>query len=87
MIYSVVFSPIADKDPDSLSSSMVRRISNKIASVAEDPRRHAKPLKGLFPPVYSFRVGDYRVLFGLDDEIREMKVLLVRHGSEVYRVL
>lgn len=37
MIYSVVFSPIADKDPDSLSSSMVRRISNKIASVAEDP--------------------------------------------------
>lgn len=85
MAYSVVFSPVADKDLDNLSQSLINRIFKKIQSILEDPRDHSKPLKGQSPPIYSLRVGDYRVLFELDDEAMEMVVLLVRHRSVVYR--
>ncbi|HON82483.1 MAG TPA: hypothetical protein PLN56_11595 [Methanoregulaceae archaeon] len=36
-------------------------------------------------PTYSLRVGDYRVLFELDDETMKMNILMVRHRSTVYR--
>ena len=85
MTYSVVFSPVADKYLDNLSQALVNRIFKKIQSILEDPRDHSKPLKGQSPPIYSLRVGDYRVLFELDDEAMEMVVLLVRHRSVVYR--
>jgi mRNA interferase RelE/StbE len=85
MAYSVVFSPIADKDLDNLSPPHIKRLLRKILGILEDPRAHAKPLKGISPPVYSLRIGDYRVIFELDDETVKMTVLLIRHRSKVYR--
>ena len=85
MGYSVVFSPVAEKDLTSLSTSIAKRILTKIQVNSEDPRAHSKPLKGQAPPVYSLRVGEYRVLFELDDDRLEMFVLLLRHRSVVYR--
>jgi hypothetical protein len=39
--------------------------------------------KGIAPPEYRFRVGDYRVRFHLEDET--LRVLRVRNRREAYR--
>ncbi len=85
MAYSVEFTPVADKDLDNLSHLLVKRILKRIQKVCADPRTHAKPLKAVSTPTYSLRVGDYRVLFELDDETMKMNILMVRHRSTVYR--
>jgi len=85
MAYSVEFTPVADKDLDNLTHITITRILKRIQKVRTDPRAYAKPLKAVSTPTYSLRVGDYRVLFELDDETMKMNILMVRHRSIVYR--
>ena len=46
MTYDDIFSHVADKNLDELSQALVNRILTKIRASLEDPRAHAKPLKG-----------------------------------------
>lgn len=87
MTYDLIFSPVADRDLDDLSQNLVDRILTKIRASLEDPRAHAKPLKGQAQPTYSLRIGDYRVLFEINDETRTINILLIRHRSRIYRDL
>lgn len=50
-----------------------------------DPRSLGKPLKGRFGELWRYRVGNYRLICELRDEI--LVILIVRIGkrSEVYR--
>ena len=61
------------------------RIVRKIDRLADNPRpRGAKPLKGRLS-LYRIRVGDYRVIYQIQDDA--LLVLVVRIGSrgDVYR--
>ncbi|NQZ63038.1 type II toxin-antitoxin system RelE/ParE family toxin, partial [Crocosphaera sp.] len=43
------------------------------------------PLKGEFAGKYRFRVGDYRVIYTIDDQKSEVIILLIIHRSQAYR--
>lgn len=65
---------------------MALRVGEKLAGLEETPRPPwAKRLRGF--RTFRFRVGDYRVLFEVDDETRTVTVRDVAHRSEVYRDL
>jgi mRNA-degrading endonuclease RelE of RelBE toxin-antitoxin system len=34
---------------------------------------------------FRIRVGDYRIIYGVDDELRLVKVLSIAHRRDVYR--
>ena len=79
----------ARKDLKSLDRAEAARIVKKISvyTSADDPRKHAKPLSGSLSGLYRFRVGDYRVIFSIDEDgiISVLTILVIAHRKDVYR--
>lgn len=60
------------------------RIQKSIAVLAQNPRpAGAKKLSG--ETGYRVRVGDYRVLYEIDDDAGRVTIYRVKHRREVYR--
>ena len=54
-------------------------------SLAENPHRAGKPLKLGLEGLHSARRGDYRVIYRIDDDDRQVTLVAVEHRSDVYR--
>jgi mRNA interferase RelE/StbE len=82
--YQVRIIPSAEKEMDKLPALIHRRISRKILSLEDNPRpTGAKKLSGR--EEYRLRVGDYRVVYTIDDKVHVLTVFAVGHRREVYR--
>ena len=63
------------------------RISTQIKTLAEAPRpARAIKLHGS-KDAWRIRIGDYRVIYNIDDHARMVDILTVRHRKDVYRDL
>lgn len=83
MKYQVRTVPAAEREIEKLPSSVHTRISVRILSLEDNPRpRGTKKLSGR--EEYRLRVGDYRVLYTIDDSNRVVIVFAVGHRGEVY---
>ena len=83
-IYEIRIKRSAEKDLNDLPRSAFERISEAILSLAVEPRPHdIQKLRGL--DAYRIRVGDYRVLFTIDDETRVVEIVAIGHRKDVYR--
>jgi mRNA interferase RelE/StbE len=51
----------------------------------ENPRQQGRALVGA--PFWRYRVGDYRILASIDDEVLIVLVVATEHRREVYRDL
>ncbi len=70
----------AVKDLKKLDKETCRRIIDKVKNyLSKKPIKLSKLLKGRFQGLYRYRTGDYRVIFVLDYEKRELRVLAVNH--------
>ena len=84
MKYQVRIIPSAEKEMDKLPALIHARISRKILLLKDDPRpRDTRKLSG--HEEYRLRVGDYRVLYTIDDKRHVVTVFAVGHRREVYR--
>lgn len=84
MKWTVSFSRSAEKDLSRLSSENRQRIGRAIRSLEADPFPSAsKPLKGR--EQWRLRVGDYRVLYIVSSEPKNLTIIAVGHRREVYR--
>ncbi len=84
MKYEVRIVPAAEREMDKLPTLLHTRISKRILSLEDTPRpRSVKKLSGR--EEYRLRVGDYRILYTIDDEGRIIAVFAVGHRREVYR--
>ncbi len=81
MTYEIDFKPRAFKDLKVLPKSAQRRILAKIEALRNDLAGDVKHLTN-FTPEYRLRVGDYRVLFEVDEEI--VVVYRVVHRKDAY---
>ena len=70
-------------DMAALDKGIARRVKQSVERFAETGAGSVKRLHGFDPPEFRLRVGDYRVLFHLDNET--MRVLRVRNRKEAYR--
>ncbi|MCK8518090.1 type II toxin-antitoxin system RelE family toxin [Methanoculleus sp. 7T] len=64
------------------------RIGEELASLAgeTDPKKHLKKLKEPDNPAfYSLRVGDYRAILSIIDDLLVIHVIEVSHLGRVYR--
>ncbi len=69
----------------SLPQADQTRIANAIDSLANDPRQpRTRKLKGT-QGLYRFRVGDYRLIYEIQDEQLVVVVVKIGHRREVYR--
>lgn len=83
--YKVVLVASAAKEFRSLPAGIQRRISAAIDGLSEDPRpRGVRKLAG-HERLYRIRVGDYRIVYEIDDEEQVVCITRIRHRREAYR--
>lgn len=82
MKYNIQFKPRAVKDIERLSSRMQLQIIKSIEVMSNDLKGDVKRLTN-FTLEYRLRVGDYRVLFEIEN--KNIVVYRVRHRREAYR--
>ncbi len=83
--YSVTFRRSAIKDLRNLPTNIIKRVEEQIERLAENPHmRGVKKLEGE-ERTYRRRIGDYRIVFDVYDETRELDVLAIQHRNRVYR--
>ena len=81
----VVLKPAAIRDLRKLEKRDQRRIGEKIDALSTDPRPHGvEALKGKGGFLRA-RVGNFRIIYLLDDEAREIVIARVRHRRNAYR--
>ena len=84
-MYRVLLERAAEKDLARLSSPIRDRIIVAIRALAANPRPPGcRKLTGSEND-WRIRVGDYRVVYEISDEIRIVRVNRIRHRREVYR--
>ena len=85
--YKVVPKPSVEKDLRSLPKSVIGRVMKSLELLAADPfPRNALKLEG-GEHMYRLRVGDYRVVYGVELKAKVVTVHYVRHRRDVYRKL
>lgn len=88
MTYRVIITAAARHNLKSIPRPVAIRIGEELASLASesDPKKHLKKLKGPDnPPFYSLRVGDYRAILSIVDNLLVINVIVVGHRSRRYR--
>jgi len=84
-MYRVLLERAAEKDLSRLSTGMHDRVIIAIQRLAKNPRpTGCRKLAGTDND-WRIRVGDYRVIYEIADDIRVVRVNRVRHRGEVYR--
>jgi mRNA interferase RelE/StbE len=82
--YAIKIKPSARKELDALDDSVFLRIDRKIGSLALDPRpAGSKKLRG-YKDYWRVRVGDWRVVYEIDDPRKTVTITRVAHRREVY---
>ena len=82
--YRVYFKPSAEKELRSLPKNIAESAILKIDTLTENPRpRISKKLKG--EDSYRLRIGNYRMVYNIDDKNKTITVFRIRHRKDVYR--
>ncbi|MHB8763180.1 MAG: type II toxin-antitoxin system RelE family toxin [Deferrisomatales bacterium] len=85
MAYRIDFTPGAARQFRKLPAEVRRRLEPVIQALADDPRpAGSKKLAGE-ERGYRVRMGDYRVLYRLEDDVLVVLVIRIGHRREVYR--
>jgi mRNA interferase RelE/StbE len=85
-MHEVLLSERARKQYDAVAAPLRSRFDRCFETLSADPRRHPniRPLKGPLAGLWRFRVGDYRVVYRIQDDDRVVIVLLIAHRRDVY---
>ncbi|MGI8641182.1 MAG: type II toxin-antitoxin system RelE family toxin [Pyrinomonadaceae bacterium] len=81
MKYKIEFKPRATKDLRSINRADAQKILAKIRAMENDLTGNVKHLTD-FEPQYRLRVGDYRVLFDIEND--SAIVYRIKHRREAY---
>lgn len=69
-----------------LAPPMRDRIEEAITELEKDPRPPGtRMLSGKLREAWRLRVGDYRILYDIEDQKRQVFILDIGHRGEVYR--
>jgi len=61
-----------------------KRILNKMKTTLTKDPYSGKKLVGNLSPFWRLRVGDYRVIYAIEEEIVTVEVIKVKHRKEIY---
>jgi mRNA interferase RelE/StbE len=70
---------------DPMAARRFLRFLRERIEPADDPRQWGKALKDQASPLWRYRVGNYRLVCELKDDVMVVLVVRVGHRREVYR--
>jgi mRNA interferase RelE/StbE len=71
-----------DRLPEKVRAAVLETL---LGSIAENPHRAGKPLRGELEGLYSARRGEYRVIYEVDDEEQVVLIHRAQHRRSAYR--
>ena len=84
MKYTIEIAPVVDRQLQRFPKPDRKKILLKIESLAGDPRPHGyKELVG-FKGFYRIRVGNYRIIYNIFDDIFIVSVIKVANHRDAY---
>ena len=83
-MYQIKLIAYAQKDLDQLPSTIFQSIKKAILKLEGNPRPHGT-IKLTNEEGYRQRVGDYRILYRINDKAKEIYIYRVKHRKDVYR--
>jgi len=82
--YTVEVKPAARRELEALPDHVLSRVVRELESLGHTPRpAGCKKLKG-YKDQWRVRVGDWRVLYIIDDDAKLVSVTRIAHRREVY---
>lgn len=84
-MYRVLIEHRAERELKRLDREIAERIAVRLKELAKEPRpRGVEKLKAK-PLAWRLRIGDYRVLYEVNDPAQTVKIYRIRHRREAYR--
>jgi mRNA interferase RelE/StbE len=84
-VYEVLIERTAEHDLKSLPINLFDRIVPRIKALADNPRPAGCHKLTGSKNDWRIRIGDYRVLYEIDDARKRVRIFRIRHRREVYR--
>jgi mRNA interferase RelE/StbE len=85
VIYEIKFTKGARKQFKKLSQDLQDRIQSKIDDLAMEPRPDGVKKLKKEESSYRIRVGEYRVIYEIYDNILLVTIVRVKHRSQAYK--
>jgi mRNA interferase RelE/StbE len=85
-MYEVLLHPDAQKVYINANKALAKKIARCLQQLEQTPRSHpnVKALKGDYAGSYRYRIGEYRVIYSVDDKLVQVFVVAIAHRSEAY---
>lgn len=83
-LYAITFASSAKREVRDLTPEIIQRILPRIRELAKDPRPPGcKKLHG-YKDRWRIRIGDYRVIYTIDDATSMVDITRIAHRRDVY---
>ena len=82
--YSIVITRGAERDLDRLDRAVLNRVAREVDALSVEPRPMGCRKLVNQVNLWRVRVGDWRILYEIDDAARAVNVVAVRHRSKAY---
>ena len=85
-MYEVLLHPDAQKVYAKADKALAKKIARCLEQLERDPRSHPniKALKGNYSGYYRYRLGNYRVIYSIDDNVVQVLVVAIAHRGKAY---
>ena len=84
--YRLLLKPSAGKELEAVGSKSDRlRITQRIHALADKPRPHGSEKLAGYDNRYRIRQGNYRIIYLIDDEHREVTIYKIGDRKDIYR--
>ena len=84
-MYQVVFSNSAKKDLEKVNSIYLVSVASHIKKLSENPRPFGCAKLVGSENHYRIRVGIYRIIYSIKDDILVVEVIKIDHRKNIYR--
>lgn len=87
MAWKIEFLENVEKTLKNLPKTVQKRIITVLTDIStlEDPRERGKGLTGNLKGLWRYRVGDYRIICRIKNNVLTVYVIDIGHRSEIYK--
>jgi mRNA interferase RelE/StbE len=84
-MYKIVFSKSAERDLKKINSIYIVPIASHIQKLSDVPRPFGSIKLAGSKNTYRIRVGVYRVIYTIEDDVLTVEVIKIDHRGSVYK--
>ncbi|TVR80850.1 MAG: type II toxin-antitoxin system RelE/ParE family toxin [Chitinophagaceae bacterium] len=84
-MYEISITRSAAKELRSIPKHAIKRIVDNIDLLAQNPRPEgSKKIKGTKLNLWRIRIGNYQVVYDIQDKIKIIEIIKIGHRKEIY---